>query len=685
MSAAQQITQAYGGDWHGSYGSIPTPGHSKGDRGTTVKDEPGAPDGLLVNSHNGGDALAIKDEFRAKGLLPQREMTRSNANKGSEWRCTGTYEYDDGAGNIVYRTRRLEKTGEKKRFVAERLECGRWVNGLGDLSRVPYRFTEIRSALSKAALTDAPFPPVYLVEGERKADKLAAMGFLATAIAFGAKGWKDAYGDALSDAPVIILPDNDEPGRKFAEIAKTGIESYKGTAHIVELPGLPAKGDIMDWRGSADDLRALTAQGMAGKPGQLLPLINPADWQDQQAPSREWLLKDWIPARQMTYLTGAGASGKSLLAQQLCTCVAIGRPLLGIEAHQAVALYITCEDDGDELHRRQAAICEALGVSLRDLGGRLHLVSLAGALNNELATFDAEGRLQPSNAWRVLRRTVEAIGAGFIVLDNTAHLFAGNENVRNEVAAFTNLLNSLAAETGAAVLLLGHPNKAGDAYSGSTAWENQVRSRLFLERPTAEDGSILDLDARQISKGKANYTRSGDTHAFRWHNWAFVREDDLPADARTQLSETIAANGENATFLRCLAQRTKEKRQVSEKVGANYAPKIFAGMPESKGIKRHQLVAAMDRLFRIGKIERGLLWRDTAEGKDIFGLREISGNVTGNVPENHSGNDRKPAENDRKIHPLYTSYIPDAAPTGSPASDEEDLDWGTVDDDPDHS
>lgn len=55
-----------------------------------------------------------------------------------------------------------------------------------------------------------------------------------------------------------------------------------------------------------------------------------------------------------------------------------------------------------------------------------------------------------------------------------------------------------------------------------------------------------------------------------------------------------------------------------------YAPKEFATMAESRGIGRARLELAMDRLFRIGAIERGFLWRDAAEGKDKIGLREAA-------------------------------------------------------------
>ncbi|MHB9878978.1 DUF7146 domain-containing protein [Pacificimonas sp. ICDLI1SI03] len=70
MSLAEAITRRRGGDWHGSWGSFATPGHSPRDRGCTVRDAPGAPDNVLYHSFNGADPLALKDEDRRAGILP---------------------------------------------------------------------------------------------------------------------------------------------------------------------------------------------------------------------------------------------------------------------------------------------------------------------------------------------------------------------------------------------------------------------------------------------------------------------------------------------------------------------------------------------------------------------------------------------------------------------------------------
>lgn len=253
-----------------------------------------------------------------------------------------------------------------------------------------------------------------------------------------------------------------------------------------------------------------------------LPIITPADWQGAKIPERRWMVDGLVPMHQATLLTGAGAAGKSLLEQLKNTCIGMGLPFLGVQVEACPALYITCEDDRDELHRRQAAICEGLGISLERTRGRVTLLSLYGELGNELCTFDDVRTLRPSARYQQILETAQALGVRHISLDNTSHLFTGNENARSEVAAFVNLCNALARDIDGAVTIVGFPNKAGDSYSGSTAWENQVRSRLFLETPKNEDGVVIDADYRVLRNEKANYARKGAEIGFVWSHGTFV-------------------------------------------------------------------------------------------------------------------------------------------------------------------
>ena len=333
---------------------------------------------------------------------------------------------------------------------------------------------------------------------------------------------------------------------------------------------------------------------------------------------KAFVIPGFAPAGEVTLFTGAGSAGKSLLAQQLAAALAAGVPTLGLNMGQAPAIYLTCEDDEGQLHWRQAHICEALGVPMASLAGKLEVASLRGALDNALGVAGPDGEFILSASYRRIAALIRQTGAKLVALDNVAHLFPGNENDRGEVTRFVNALNRLAGESGAAILLLGHPNKKDDEYSGSTAWLNAVRSQFVIKHD-------LQTDMRTLTVGKANYARKGEQLRFAWVDCAFVLEDDLPPDTARKLAETGKAHSGNDAFLRCLALCTERRRNVSHKPGSNYAPKIFAGMREAKGMKKPEFEAAMERLLTIGAIELDVeLWRD-AHRKPKCGIRQVGG------------------------------------------------------------
>lgn len=85
---------------------------------------------------------------------------------------------------------------------------------------------------------------VYFVEGEKCADALIALGYSATTLDRGANSkWQPEFSEWLKDKEVIILPDNDEPGMKYARTVKDGVP----WAVIKQLPDLDKKEDVFDW------------------------------------------------------------------------------------------------------------------------------------------------------------------------------------------------------------------------------------------------------------------------------------------------------------------------------------------------------------------------------------------------------------------------------------------------------
>lgn len=510
------------------------------------------------------------------------------------------YDYQDRNGAVVFR---VERRG--KGAVPPFLQHGPDGRGgfhaaqgcMQGVRRVPYRLPEL--------LASSPDTIVYLCEGEKDADRLASLGLIATTNPGGAGKFTADLAAHLRGRRVVLLEDNDPAGRNHVQLAEKALAGIAGATTVLKLDGLPAKGDVSDWLdagNSVDELQAQAERLLAGAAAvDTFPLADLSVWDVTKATPKTFIMPGLVPAGELTLATGAGGANKSTFGQQLATCCAVGRPMLGIEVTQCSALYLTCEDDVGRLHWVQEGICRSVGARIGDLAGKLHLGSLRGRLGNELATFDAEGRLRPSPAFHQLKATIVYTKARLVVLDNAAHLFAGNENDRQQVTAFVNLLYSLCVDLGVTVILVAHTNKAGDTYSGSTAWLNAVRSQIVLSRPE----NSIDPDERVLSLGKANYARQGEELRFRWHDFALVRDSDLPDDMRAQLAAAAATAGANAAFLECLRARNDqgEGRQVGPSSGPNYAPSQFEGMPQAKGFKKEALKQAMDRLYGLGRIK----------------------------------------------------------------------------------
>jgi RecA-family ATPase len=393
-------------------------------------------------------------------------------------------------------------------------------------------------------------------------------------------------------------------------------------------------------------------------------------------------LDKFIPETEVTLFTGEGGVGKSLCAQQLATCMAAKLPFLGLSTSirgDDGVLYVTAEEGADELERRQRAINRMLGLQRLDIDDLLHLSSLRGKEGNELCTFDAEGKIQPTPAFRKLSHTICRGGIGTVILDNVAHLFGGNENDRRQVTAFVNLLYKLVRIYHCTIVLIGHPNKSGDSYSGSTAWLNAVRSQIFLERIEDENGHEPDPNRRVIVNPKANYAPSQQRLTFRWHEGAFWLDDELPEDTRKVYADIAKANSENDAFRRCLAATNKHERAVSHNPGVNYYATIFPKMPEGKGFRKDAFERAFERLLHLGEIEvDAKLWkRENRTWK--FGIRPVDNADEKCTDPPHQPPAQTPSQTIENActdphapTPIYTTYINRAGPPNGPPPDLDD-------------
>jgi RecA-family ATPase len=156
------------------------------------------------------------------------------------------------------------------------------------------------------------------------------------------------------------------------------------------------------------------------------------------------------------------------------------------------------------------------------------------------------------------------------------------------------MLRQMAIAANSAVLLLSHPSVAGmqtgTGLSGSTAWNNSVRSRLYLQRGENSDNG--EFQTRTLSVEKSNYGKVGDKIKLRWKDHVFVLDGGLdPCVAGLIEAKT------DKVFLELLALFTSQSQNVGVKKGTSYAPSKMAEHPNGKGISKKQFGESMQRLL----------------------------------------------------------------------------------------
>jgi RecA-family ATPase len=230
----------------------------------------------------------------------------------------------------------------------------------------------------------------------------------------------------------------------------------------------------------------------------------------------------------------------------------------------------------------------------------VRLVDLVGE-DPLLATMQ-KGKIEPSPAYQALDACTADFKPGLVILDVLADMFSGDESNRAHVRQFINLLKHIARERACAILLLAHPSltgmNTGSGLSGSTDWNNGVRSRLYLQTPKLNDGIAPNKNLRTFEGVKSNYGERGGKIDLEWKNGVFVRVNE-PSGFNKLAAEQKADD----VFLSLLAKFRREGRDVSPNKSPSFAPAVFAKHADSRGLSSNALSAAMDRLLESGKIQ----------------------------------------------------------------------------------
>lgn len=175
----------------------------------------------------------------------RRQSTRYAALVNRGYSETRKYVYTDERGVPAHLVIRMEHPIERKEFI----QCTPWAGSLRGVKTYLYNLPAV--AASNWAI---------VVEGEKDADTLIALGLPATTCNNGADNWTDDYTESLRGKDVIICCDNDDAGREHAHLVLRSLADAAKTLRVI-CPSHQNKGDVTDWiqheGGSREKLCAL--------------------------------------------------------------------------------------------------------------------------------------------------------------------------------------------------------------------------------------------------------------------------------------------------------------------------------------------------------------------------------------------------------------------------------------------
>jgi hypothetical protein len=255
------------------------------------------------------------------------------------------YSYRDETGREAGQVCRQNTNGDKA--IRPRYHNGKdWI--WAEPEKMPlYRLPDL--------IRSDPGQWVHLTEGEKNADAVAGLGFVATTNAFGALNWKDRYNPYFEGRKVAIYQDNDTAGLKRARQLSLALYEIAAEIKIITPDSLGIthieKGDISD----AIDLGSITRDELASLIDNL-PSYHPPDhilrriktWDIDELMSttfepRTWLINDWLHDG-LTILAGKQKTGKSWFILQLLLAISQGKKFLGQPTKQTRCLLLGLED-----------------------------------------------------------------------------------------------------------------------------------------------------------------------------------------------------------------------------------------------------------------------------------------------------------------------------------------------------
>ncbi len=410
--------------------------------------------------------------------------THGEARTSERSSIVATYDYRNAAGALAYQVVRLHP----KSFRLRRPDgLGGWSwKVMGQVELVPYRYPELlQSPVEK---------PVYIVEGEKDADVMAAKGFTVTTNATGAGkfgGIAALAGEALKGRDVLVVADADAPGRDHARDVLVRLTGIARNVTLLECPAphkdasdlFGAGGSIFDLVPMTQSLTTSLTTPLVTDRTQELPQLTEVDRLAPELPFDEiWTAepdaKLVIPALGIApgpahLVTGSWYTGKTLLLATIGLAVASGSDLFGLYGvKRGPWVHFDHEMGRRHLKRYIQRLQRGMKIDIERLRDMMSLRVLP-LLN--LTSADAVDHYT-----RILD------GCAVATIDPLRAAAPGQDENKSEFRQYLDLLAVVSDRTGCAIMVLHHGGKPTEGAErrntgrGTSAIDDAVQSKFVL-------------------------------------------------------------------------------------------------------------------------------------------------------------------------------------------------------------
>lgn len=479
------------------------------ERGFHVDDAPQHPQPLKQGASSSARAAAATTPHARARAAQGAEKRQVQAEGRRE--LVNVWTYTDADGATVYETMRFQfrmpdgswqlgEDGKAKKTYSQRRPAldgeesrDGWVYSLKGIDPVPYRLVELHEAIASELV-------VFFVEGEKSVDALRERGIPATCNPMGAGKWWDSLTPHFEGAHVVIVPDNDDPGRDHAEKVAAALAGTAASVRVLDLPGVPTKGDVVEWfaaGGSADGLYDLadTASRNAGPVFKSKFGAVPWSHLHEAVEKREWLVKGMITRREMSMLAGPSGSGKSFVAIDLAMAIARGTFWMDRRVMRGGVVYQAGEGMLGLRYARLPAYRIESGVQSTD---DIPFVLLTRKIDLYGSDDQTEALIEECRHWA----STFTVPLELVVIDTWSAATPGMaENNSEDVSRVIVRCHRIGEALNCAVLLVHHLNAAGEKVRGHGSITADLDSVMICQKSDDlrdEDGRLIRL----ISMGK---------------------------------------------------------------------------------------------------------------------------------------------------------------------------------------